>query len=52
MRYPMLRHIFADLGYPGPKQRYPLNTIGRGIFRSSNVPIPPRGSKSYRAAGH
>jgi transposase len=28
-RYPMLRHIFADGGYAGPKLRDALNAIGR-----------------------
>lgn len=28
-RYPMLRHIFADGGYAGPKLRDALKAIGR-----------------------
>ena len=28
-RYPMLRHIFADGGYAGPKLRDALNALGR-----------------------
>jgi len=28
-RYPMLRHVFADGGYAGPKMRDTLTVIGR-----------------------
>jgi len=40
-RYPMLRHIFADGGYAGPKLRDALKTIGRWtvetVKRSDNA---------------
>jgi transposase len=39
-RYPMLRHVFADGGYTGPKLRDTLKAIGRWtvqIFKRSDT---------------
>src|SRR6056297_1702699 len=41
-RYPMLRHIFADGRYAGPKLRDALTGIGRWTFQIVKRPMPVR----------
>jgi transposase len=49
--YPLLRHIFADGGYAGPKLRGHWRRSGAGPFRSSNAPTPCRALKSFPEDG-
>ena len=50
-RFPMLRHVFADGGYAGPKLRDTLKAMDARMCRSSSAPIRRKALRSYPGDG-